>query len=70
MSWAIGALVAALAPITVYGGYSVLAGLSIAALFWYHIATQESRRRATPTKPDRPDGQLPIWEREKIDPDD
>lgn len=70
MSWAIGALVAALAPIPVYGGYSVLAGLSIAALFWYHIATQESRRRATPTKPDRPDGQLPIWEREKIDPDD
>ena len=70
MSWAIGALIAALAPISVYVGYSGLAALSIAALLWYHIATQESRRRATPTKSDRPDGQLPIWEREKIDPDE
>jgi len=70
MSWAIGALIAALTPIPVFGGYSALAGLSIAALLLYHIATQESRRRATPTKPDRPDGQLPIWERGKIDPDE
>jgi len=70
MSWAIGALIAALAPIPVYGGYAGLASLSVVALLWYHIATQESRRRATPTKSDRSDGQLPIWEREKIDPDD
>ena len=69
MSWAIGALIAALAPIHPHWGYAGLAGISSAALLWYHIATQESRRRATPTKSDRPDGQLPIWERENIDPD-
>lgn len=63
LSWAAGAFVAVVVPLSAELGYGLVALGTGLALVWYLAGSRAAKRVDTPVDPDRPDGQLGFWNR-------